>query len=126
MKKGKIKLLTYGMVTMRKERTFHASFWSESCFQYSEKKDAVFWDINGRAFCSFVEDGVPKLERIGRKSYPNPTYLKVVFLSVENMGFVVESTTYDNNEKGLKKAKKDAEFGLLTSRFITHDGDFFN
>lgn len=122
--KKPITLQTYGMVTMSKERFNRHSYWKEACFDYSEKENAVFWQIKGRSFCSFTEDGIPKLERVGKKSFPEPDVLKVVFLDVETMTYLVTKKTFENSGRGRMQAKFEAQNGELTSMFITDDDTF--
>ena len=117
--------MTFGMVTMSKERRGNAEYWKESCFEYSEKQDAVFYEIEGRSFCSFVEDEVPKIERIGKKSFPENGHFKVVQINVEDMCFRVLKITYNKTKIELQKAWFDAKEGKLTSLFLSDDITFF-
>lgn len=119
--KRKIKPLTYGMVTMSSERGKDVAYWRESCWEYSEKKDSVFWEIRGRCFCSFVEDGIPRIERVGKKAFPDGDQLFVVFLDIEEMVFRKPLKNYDNNKHGFEKAKEDFKNGMLTGMFLTDD-----
>ena len=123
--KAKIKLLTFGMVTMRKERLRDVDYWKESAFEYSEKQDAVFYEIEGIPFCSFVENGIPKIERIGKKSFPESGHFKVVQINIEDMRFRVLNMTYNKNRNELNKAWEDAKMGKLTSLFLSDDIIFF-
>lgn len=122
--KIEIKLLTYGMVTMSSERSKDVVFWRQSCWTYSEKQDSLFWEIWGISYCSFIEDGIPKLERVGKKSFQKSDKMFVVYLNAEEMVFIKTSKTYEKNEEGLEKAKEDFKNGMLFGMFLTDDEYF--
>lgn len=124
MEKGNLKLLTYGMVTMSSERSKDVVFWRQSCWKYSEKQDSLFWEIWGTSYCSFIEDGIPKLEIVGKKEINKGNQLFVVSFNAEEMVFIKTSKTYEKNEEGLEKAKEDFKNGMLFGMFLTDDENF--
>lgn len=120
--KRRIKLLTYGMASLHESRK-NAKFpsdWKNQCWTYSEKPEAVFWEIRGRVFCSYIEDGIPRIDEICAKKKRFGSCYKVVHLDIEEMVFSVDSSNeYPDTAEGLEKAEKDFRNSRLTGRFLT-------
>lgn len=125
MKSYKIKPLTYGMASLKYRNPNYGQSWSKSCFLLSEKKDAVFWDIEGVVFCSYSEDEIPRLERVAKKSLAEQPYFKTVFIDVEEMVCFQDGKNYSHGRKGIQEMQEDASKGALVSRFVTDDPIFF-
>lgn len=117
--KRKVKLLTYGMASMHKNRIRNASLWSESCFRLSEKPEAVLWEIRGEVFCSFVEDRIPKIQRVGKESNKSKV-LGIIKINLEEMTFEREKEKYYLKTQ-TEEIQKDFDQGKLLSRFLTDD-----
>lgn len=115
----KIKLLTYGSASMHKNRKRNFIFWKIDCFEYSEKQDCLFFEIKGEVFCTFIEDGIPKIEQVGLEDKVKNKKFDVVKIDIEEMKLTIEPINYDNTSEGLSMAKDDFINKKLKSKFLS-------
>lgn len=115
----KIKLLTYGMASMHRNRKKNVSDWRKSCFRLSEKPEAVFLEIQGEVFCSFVEDRIPKIQRVGIERN-NSKVLGIIKINISEMIYEREKNEYYLKTE-TERIQKDFDEGKLISRFLTDD-----
>lgn len=115
----KIKLLTYGMASLHSSRSRNMASWRESCFEYSEKPDCVFYEIRERVFCSFVEDEIPMIHEVGKENNDDGSVFNVIRIDIWEFTFSVDPLKYENTPEGTEQAKDDFRNHKLTGRFLT-------
>lgn len=117
--KNKMRLLTYGSASLHQLRSKNPFVWRESCWEYSEKQDCQFVEILGDVYCAFIDDGIPRIERVGIPA-GNPVRLVIVKLDLNELTFEIDYHTYKNDPAGLIKAKMDFKSGSLSGSYLAN------
>lgn len=113
----KIKPLTFGQARFHPTRT-NTTSWKVKVFNFSEKQDSIFWDIEGNLFCSFSEDGLPFLEAVKQDEILNDEF-SIYQIGIESMNMKKMLKTYPITTGGLFEAKEDKKNGKLNSKFLS-------